>query len=109
MIGGKMIGRSIGALLLFAALGAAGYEIFMWVASGAHEIVSAGGLWYLIHRSSLNAAQAITQRYLFPWLWDPAIAWVLVQPAWAVLGLPGLALAVICRPVRRVRGIFRKH
>jgi hypothetical protein len=33
----------------------------------------------------------------------------LVQPAWAVLGLPGLALAVICRPVRRVRGIFRKH
>ena len=34
-------------------------------------MVAAGELWYALDRGSLNFAQAITQRYLHPALWDP--------------------------------------
>jgi hypothetical protein len=101
------IGRAIGWLLLAAALGAAGFEIWTAVQAGGWRPVAAGELWFKLHAPSLNAAQAGIQRHVAPWLWDPVITWVLLAPAWAVLGAPGTLLVWLCRtrkrePVRRL-------
>ncbi len=106
-----MITRIIGALLILAALAAAGVELVQWISSGTYKSVTLGGVWYEVHRASLNASQAGIQRYVAPWLWDPVIMWVLVQPAWATAGLPGAVLLWLGRPKkkRRRRSRFRHN
>ena len=105
----NMITRIIGTLLIIGALVAAGFEVAGWASSGAYKPITLGGVWYDIHRASLNGAQAVVQRYLTPWLWDPAITWILMQPAWATTALPGIALVWLGWPrKKRRRRRFRR-
>ena len=104
-----MIARIIGVLLIIGALVAAGFEIAGWASNSAYKFVTLGGLWAEIHRASLNAAQAGVQRYVAPWLWDPIIVWVLLQPAWATLGVPGILFLWLGWPrKKRRRRRFRR-
>jgi hypothetical protein len=88
------LGRVVGWVLVCPALAALGYEVLLAAASGTWRIIAAGELWYALDRGSLNFAQAITQRYLHPMLWDPLIQSLLTWPAWSLLGAPGVALVV---------------
>jgi hypothetical protein len=88
-----VIGRMIGWLLLVVALGVVSFEIWLAMKSGGWRPVAAGELWFKLHAPSLNASQAGIQRHVAPWLWDPVITTVLLWPAWAVVGAPGLLLA----------------
>lgn len=103
----SLLGRVIGYLLILAALVVVAAEAIDFATLGEWNIMSAGELWYRIDRASLNGAQAVIQRIIAPWLWDPVIATILSGPAAAVLGLPGLALVVFCRRRRERRGRFR--
>jgi hypothetical protein len=106
-----MITRIIGALFILAALAAVGVELIQWISSGAYKSVTLGGVWYMVHRASLNASQAGIQRYVAPWLWDPAIIWLLVQPAWAITGPPGAVLLWLGWPKKKKHrpNRFRNH
>ncbi|MEM8948117.1 MAG: hypothetical protein AAGA21_13580 [Pseudomonadota bacterium] len=86
-----------GILLLALALLALIYELIM-AATGGYRTIAAGELWFRLHPYSLNLSQAITQRYLFPSLWDPVIVGLLQWPAWSILGAPGAILAILFRP-----------
>jgi hypothetical protein len=88
------LGRAVGWALVFFALAALGYEVLLAAANGTWRMIAAGELWYALDRNSLNLAQAITQRYLHPALWDPLIQSLLTWPAWSLLGAPGVALVV---------------
>jgi hypothetical protein len=88
------LGRAVGWVLVFFALAALGYEVLIAAANGTWRMIAAGELWYALDRNSLNLAQAITQRYLHPALWDPLIQSLLTWPAWSLLGAPGVALVV---------------
>ena len=99
-----MILRVIAVLLLIAALVAGGIEVVQWIMNGQYDSLTAGELWYMIHRGSLNLTQAVIQRYVAAWLWDPVMVSVLTLPAWAVLGVPALVLLWISQPRTGVRG-----
>ena len=88
------LARAVGWVLVCLALAALGYEVLLATASGTWRVIAAGELWYALDRASLNFAQAITQRYLHPALWDPLIQSLLTWPAWSLLGAPGVALVV---------------
>jgi hypothetical protein len=88
------LGRVVGWVLVCLALAALGYEVLLAATSGVWRMVAAGELWYALDRGSLNIAQAITQRYLHPVLWDPILQSALTWPAWSLLGAPGVALVV---------------
>ena len=92
-----IVGRFLGWLLTGAALAVLVAEIVAWVEAGTYRTIATGELWFDLHAASLNAAQAGIQRYLFPALWDPIVVTILLWPAWAVLGVPGLALMWGCR------------
>ncbi len=98
-----IVGRIFGWLLIAAALPAAGGELVSWFETGAYRTVAAGELWYDLNPASLNLVQAVVQRYLLAELWEPVIATALLAPAWACLGIPGLALALLFRRPRRHR------
>ena len=85
----------LGAALTAVALLALLYELSAALQAGEWRIVPAGEIWFTLHTASLNLVQAIVQRYLHPFLWDPVIAGFLQWPLWASFGGPGIALLTI--------------
>ncbi len=100
---GMVVGRVLGWLLILVAVLAFGAEVGSLVTSGGYHVKAAGEWWFEIDRASLNLAQAVIQRYVHPFLWDPVIQTVLRTPAWAVVGVPGAALVWFCRKGKRRR------
>jgi hypothetical protein len=73
-----------------------GRDAFVWIETKQWAPIALGQLWYNLSPSSLNLVQAVVQRYIHPFLWDPIIVTVLLWWAFAVLmvlGLPILALS----------------
>ena len=93
-----LIGLGLGLVIL--GLAALGHELLLAWHSGSYRMIAAGELWYALDRGSLNLAQAVTQRYLHPAIWDPLLVSVLQWPAWALPGAPGAALLVAFAPRR---------
>ena len=92
---GLVMLRAIGVLLLVAALAAFGWDLYQWQFSGRLQLAALGELWFRLDPGSLNLAQAVTQRYLLPELWDPVLLTVLLWPAALVLGGLGLVLTAL--------------
>ena len=91
----------VGIALIAAAAVALAYEAIAAVQAGYWRIVPAGEVWFKLDNASLNLAQAIVQRYLHPYLWDPLISGFLQWPLWASLGGVGIALTIIFGSRRR--------
>ena len=99
----KLARRMAGWLLLLLAVAVLGYEAVAALDSGTWRVHALGEIWFAIDVGSLNLAQAVIQRYLWPFLWEPVITSVLLLPGWAVFGAPGLVLAWTGRTRRRRR------
>lgn len=90
--------RAIGWALVVLAVLVLARDLWVWGQGGAgFRAISAGELWYGLDRSSLNLMQALTQRFLWPPLWDPGAVTVLRWPAVLIFGVPGLALLLLVR------------
>jgi membrane protease YdiL (CAAX protease family) len=97
-----IIGRVIGWIFIVAAIAILVRDFFAWIDTGALAFAVTGELWFTLHSGSLNLLQAITQRYIFPALWDPIFVTVLLWPAFLVIGVPGLILSYAFRRRRRL-------
>lgn len=71
---------------------------------GANAIVLTplGELWTQLHAASLAALMAFIESRFFDVVLAPAADFILGLPAWVVLGVPGIVLAVMGRS-RRTR------
>ncbi len=107
-----VVGRVIGWLLLVAALATLGWDIADALNNDDWNSSALGLRWFQVHSPSLGLAQVVFQRFIFsnagigPWLWDPVIQTVLLWPAWAVFGVPGIVLTFLFRRRRRSRRWF---
>jgi hypothetical protein len=102
--GPSMIGflsRFIGLWMVAGALVALVIDGTKTIAASALTMTPMGLAWYSISPASLMQTQEFVQRtieaYIGHWLWDPIIQWVLMAPAWAVLGIIGGWLLYIGR------------
>ena len=93
-----MAGKIAGWVLVIFALAAFAYELHASIEGGGYRMIKAGDLWFRLDAESLNLVQAIIQRFIHPYLWDPVIAGILHWPAWSSLGGLGVAL-VLAFPV----------
>jgi hypothetical protein len=98
--------RVIGWLLVAIALALLVRELYFWLTDGSWTILPAGELWFNIHKDSLLLIQPAIERHLWPALWRP-IETLLTWPAWAVIGVPGLLLALVRS--RRRNGSRRRY
>lgn len=89
-----MAAGTVGWVLVILALAALAYELQASFEAGGYRMITAGALWFRLDLESLNLAQAIIQRFIHPYLWDPVIAGMLQWPAWSLLGGPGVGLAL---------------
>lgn len=93
----------LGWMLLVLAFAAASSETLARVLPGHWGMfISAYDLWYAIWPGNLVVTQIRVEKFLHPWIWDPVMVTVLAPPAWALFGVPGLALAWLCRPGRKM-------
>ena len=104
----RVVGCSLGWLLILAALAVAGWELLAPNPAVGYDLRPAGELWYRLAPGSLNLVQAIVERYIWPPLWDPVIVGILQWPAFAVFAVPGVVFAGICG-FRRQRRRRRFH
>jgi hypothetical protein len=101
----RLLFRLIGWLFILFALAVLGLGAWYWSATGEFHLFATGELWYRLDPGSLNLMQAVTQRYVSPWLWDQVVTPVLLQPAALVLALVGFVLLFLTRRRdRRRRG-----
>lgn len=71
------LARVLGAAFFVLGLLILGYELTLWRESGAWPRYPIGQIWFDLSAPSLNATQAVIQRYLHPALWENGIAVVL--------------------------------
>jgi hypothetical protein len=92
-----IVGRVIGWILLLAGAAVLVRDLLVWIDTKHWAPLALGQLWYDLNRSSLNVVQAVVQRYIHPFLWDPIIVSILLSWAFAVLLFLGALLLVIFR------------
>ncbi len=89
------IAGPVGWVLATVSLMALAYELISFAETGTYRVIPAGELWFNVHVASLNLIQAVVQRYVHPFLWDPIIATVLRWPLWSLFGAPAAVLLAI--------------
>ena len=92
-----IVGRVIGWILFLAGAAVLVRDLLVWIDTKHWAPIALGQLWYDLNRSSLNLVQAVTQRYIHPFLWDPVIVSILLSWAFAVLMVFGVLLIVLFR------------
>lgn len=94
---GARIAFVLGLVFLALALLAVAYA----AAAGREGVwTAAGELWYRLNVGSLNLTQAVIQRHVVPYLWDPVVVSALLWPAWGLFAVPGLVLTILFAPRR---------
>jgi hypothetical protein len=97
-----IVGRLIGWVAFLAGAAVLVRDGLVWIDTKHWAPIALGQLWYQLNRSSLNLVQAVIQRYIHPFLWDPIIVTILLSWAFAVLMIFGvLLLAVFRKRTRR--------
>jgi hypothetical protein len=92
-----IVGRAIGLIALLAGAAVLVRDLLVWIDTKHWAPIALGKLWYDLNRSSLNFVQAIVQRYIHPFLWDPIIVSILLSWAFAVLMFLGVLLLIVFR------------
>ena len=90
-----MIGRLIGWVFFLVGLAVLVRDVLVWIDTKNWAPIALGQLWFDLDRSSLNLVQAVVQRYVHPFLWDPIIVTILLCWAFAVLMVLGLVILAL--------------
>lgn len=68
-----------------------------------------GEVWYALSPGTLNLTQAVIERYVAEWLWNPVALNILLSPAALVLGGVGSTLVVAGEVVGRTASRRRRR
>ena len=98
-----IVGRVVGWIALLSGAAVLVRDLLVWIDTKHWAPIALGQLWYDFNRSSLNLVQAVVQRYIHPFLWDPIIVSALLCWAFVVLMILGLLLLLAFRR-RNARG-----
>ncbi|RST87753.1 hypothetical protein EJC49_03850 [Aquibium carbonis] len=72
------------------------------IAASELVLTPLGTSWFAVSPETLNLAQAVVQRHVFPALWDPILVTILTLPGFVVfLALALLFYMIGRRPARR--------
>jgi hypothetical protein len=98
-----VIGRVLAWLFIALGLGVFAYDVWVFLNRGVVGLTALGQLWYSLHPGSLNLVQAVIERYVAQFLWDPVIITVLLAPASLVFLVIGILFALAFRRRKRRR------
>ncbi len=91
----RLILRTISLLALIMAVITGVQDAIKSVATSQVVITSLGSAWDSVSPDSIDLAQAVIERNIHPYLWDPIVQWILLQPAWAVFLVVALLFYIV--------------
>ena len=100
MIG--FVSRFVGLWFVAGALVGLVIDAAKTIAASTVTVTPLGAALISLAPSALTATQAFVEQKIGHWLWDTVIQWLLLLPAWAVLGVLGFLLTYLGRR-RRAR------
>ncbi len=86
---------TIAVLLLYVAIVALGWEVYVFSQTASYRLIATGELWQRFDAASLALAQELVAQYAHPLAWKQAVEPILTWPLWAVAGAPGLLLLAV--------------
>ena len=92
--------RILSGLFLIVAFVAALYDGALSIAQERLVMTPLGQTWYTLHVESLNLAQVLLERYLWPPLWNPGVVTLLQWPTWMVFAGLAIILGLFARIAR---------
>ncbi|MCR9237853.1 MAG: hypothetical protein NXI17_14390 [Alphaproteobacteria bacterium] len=98
----RFIFRILGFWLFAGAFVALVLDGARSITSGDLIITPMGSTWFALHSDSLNLAQAVIQRNVHPYVWDPVMISILAAPTWLVIGVISLLFIAIGKKRRGV-------
>ena len=98
----RLIARFFGFWIFAAALIALVHDGARSIAASSLVVTSLGELWFSISAPTLNLTQAVIERYIGSFLWDPVLLSILKAPAAVVLMVIALIFAFFGWRPRRV-------
>ena len=98
--------RLIGLLLLVFGFLSLVYDGARTIADQTLRITRLGELWNDINQASQQSFQAMVEGFS-PLLWNSVMKVILNQPAWAVIGIVGIALLLLFRRSQPLIGYSR--
>jgi hypothetical protein len=103
----SIAGRVIGWIIFLAGLAVLVHDVLVWNDTKSWAPIAVGQLCYNLNQSSLNLVQAVVQRHIHPFLWDPVIVAILLWRAFAVLMVLGLVILALSGRWWRTRHLGR--
>jgi hypothetical protein len=103
----RFVLRFIGLLLLALAFIFVIYDGMKSIADGGLTLTKFSQMWTEVHVGSLQAFQAVIERYAGAELWRVVISPILAQPVAAVFGVIGVVLIVLGRKKKPLIGYAR--
>lgn len=97
----RILMKLIALLFLALALITAILDITRSIADSTIIITPLGLDWFNFSPGSLNLSQAIVQRYVHPYIWDPVVQTILQAPSWVVFGAIWFLISIATRRRRR--------
>ncbi|MEP0521702.1 MAG: hypothetical protein ABJO09_19305 [Hyphomicrobiales bacterium] len=98
----RFIFRILGFWLFAGAFVALVLDGARSITSGDLIITPMGSTWFSLNSGSLNLAQAVIQRNVHPYAWDPVMISILEAPTWLVVGVIALLFIAIGKKRRGV-------
>lgn len=98
----RLISRFLGFWIFAAALVALVHDGARSIAASSAVVTSLGELWFSISAPSLNLTQAVIERYIGSFVWNPVLVSILQAPAAVVLMVIALIFAFFGRRPRRL-------
>ena len=99
----RLVLRVLGTWLIGLALILIVVDGTKSLAANSVHFTSLGGIWTQLHEPSLHAVSGFFDSRFFADLLGTILAALLAYPAFAVLGIPGIILALAGRRPRRER------
>ncbi|MCP4317961.1 MAG: hypothetical protein GY789_18545 [Hyphomicrobiales bacterium] len=98
--------RAISLLALVVAVISAVVDMIKSIAASQVIITPLGADWYQLSSDTLNLTQAVIQRNVHPYIWDPVVQWILLQPTCSVFLVLSLFFYMIAWRKPRPAGRF---
>lgn len=99
----RLLARFLGFLIFAAALVAMVHDGARSIAASKLVITSLGEMWFSFSAPTLNLTQAVIERTISPYLWDPVALSVLKAPAFVVFMVVALIFGFLGRRRKQMR------
>ncbi len=93
--------RVLGWFFLALAVFSLAFDLFSFFKTSSFSFSQLGENWFNVHAGSLNLLQAVTERYISPYVWDYGFSQLLFLPTIVVMTVLGGLFTILSSTTKK--------